>query len=213
MGSCAKAIRPDFLTHQFKREMTTSMQDIERRSLGGFDPLLLHYRHFRNRFHAGRVPQHRIKLVPLGSRLLEDCAVLAGGHRLKTAQILYDIMASTVPELLDIPFDTKAKTPRANVRAALTSVPVREDLAPGAFFAPKPDREDAAAGERERPIDGLRRAFDAALATPFVSAFCGEALVAQAEEVLSRAQRAQSFASVVETQPISVVLTSAMVRP
>lgn len=213
VGSCAGQVRPGFLAPQFEREFMASMRDIEHRSQGGFDPLLLHYRHFRNRFHAGRVPQHRIKLVPLGSRLLEDCAALAGQRRIKTGQVLYDIMASTVPALLDIAFDTASKAPRPNVRKALTDANSGHDLAPGAFHAAPPESGGGATERPERPVDRLRCEFDAAVATPFVAAFCDPDLVARADEVLARAEEVRHFTSAVETQPISAVLAAAMVRP
>ena len=213
VSACAGPVRPDFLAHQFRREMTTSMLEIERRSRDEVDPLVLHYRHFRNRFHAGRAPQHTVKILPLGSRLLESCAALAGDDRIGSGQLLYDILASTVPALLDIPFDAENKAPDSRISAALTRVIPDEEMGPGRFFAATFDRDDRSAGRRERPVDQLHREFDAAVAMPFVSDFCDPALIAEAEKVLSRARGVGDIENPAETQPISAVLSAAMVRP
>lgn len=83
------------------------------------DPLILHYREFRNRFHFGHRPQRRVMFTPLNSIMLDDLTNRPG---VSSRQHFYDIMESLAPGLSDYPFDTEAKSPTVDEKNNLTTV-------------------------------------------------------------------------------------------
>lgn len=81
------------------------------RQSGEVDPLLLHYREFRSRFHSGSRAMVSVSVFPLKSSLLRDAADKAGNSRLANRQIFFDIIHSLEPMLLRIAFDKPNKSP------------------------------------------------------------------------------------------------------
>lgn len=176
----------------------------------GVHPLILHYRAFRNRFHAGRTPQYILSINPIASALFDDCAALAGPERLTRGQLFYDIMESLVPGLADYPFDKRRKAPDASVRAALCRV-TPEDHAPGRVFAPPP-------GGRPARGDGGPSAFEhlAALyaeARPLAAKYLAQRYLRRADRELQHAVRTKGFSHPNRSKRIGVVCAFALFLP
>lgn len=208
----ARQIEPEALRPEFERDVMDAIGRIE--ALGGEgDPLILHYRHFRSRFHAGRSPQYSVTFAPLASRHLDDCAALAGSDRVTRGQVFYDVMASILPEVLDIPFDKEAKNPDDLVRSTLTRVEAPRDPRPGRVFADEPGGEAAGRPPAENPFTRLRSEFEEARRLPFVEAFCGAEALARADETIRRAEAEGRFFHASNGKPLALALTCAMVRP
>jgi hypothetical protein len=179
----AKAIRPEWLRAEFAADMAGALDRILKTDSGLDDPQILHYRHFRNRFHSGRVPQNSVGLHPLTSRYLDDVADVAGPERLNSAQILYDLMHSLEPELLHHPFDDPGKAPSREHVDALCQVVTGREPAPGRFLASTVSPASETGGKE--PVALLLEDVRAAQRNDFVKHFfdAGEtkALIAQLE--------------------------------
>ncbi len=73
------------------------------------DPMVLHFREYRDRMHGGRNPQYMTLFNPLGSKILDEVSEVSGSRRFKVGQVNYDIMSNLLPEILEIPFDSDLK--------------------------------------------------------------------------------------------------------
>ena len=209
-------LEPKFLRPEFRRDVLDALRRIEGLGDEG-DPLILHYRHFRSRLHAGREPQTSVTFAPLGSRSLDDCTALAGPERVERAQVFYDVMASIRPEALDIAFDVDEKNPSALVRSTLTHARAPAAPTPGEIFAGG-THDEAGGGEGGRPkpmhpLKRLRREFDAARRRPFVEAFCGSETLEEADAAMTEAETSRRFFHASNGRPVALALTCAMVRP
>lgn len=170
----------------------------------GIDPLVLHYREFRNRLHAGRTPQYTISFNPLGSRLLDDCIGAAGAARIERAQVFYDIMANADERFLSMPFDKRAKAP---------SKAVLENLTRGAATVPVAGRAYVTA--RAKPLrskDGAGPAALAHLAAAYAKARQNFAPRLLSRWYLWRADRAvqKGFAHPITSKRVGVVLAMSL---
>jgi len=172
----------------------------------GMDPLLLHYREFRNRFHAGRTPQYQLSINPLASALLDDCAALAGPARIETAQMFYDMLESLHPGLVERPFDKRHKAIGAARRAALTRV-TPDPLPPGRVFAdwaPRPPRAQGGPGLMERMANLYARA------RPLAAQHLPARYLAQADRELERARKTGAFSHPNASKRVGVVAAFAL---
>lgn len=78
------------------------------------------HREFRDRYHSGKNSFWGLACLILTSRLLEPCSNALAPDRFSAGQILYDIMANTMPELLYLNFETPLKSPDG---AAVAHIP------------------------------------------------------------------------------------------
>jgi hypothetical protein len=175
------------------------------------DALALHYRHFRNRFHAGREPQYAVTFHPLASKLLDNVTDVAGKSRFQNAQMHYDILHNLKPELLDMPFDSWRKRPGRGVRRSLASITARPCPSGTCFIgdarhAPEETRKGK---ERAGPIGRLREEFHWAK-TGFAADFLGNAYVRLAERGLKTAARKGRFSGPIQSKRVAVVMACAM---
>lgn len=99
----------------------------------GVDPLIVHYRHFRDRCHGGRSSQFHNIGSPLASALLRRAYALCPKEKSDRAQVLIDILLNGDADLALMPYDTEAKMPTAEAIA---------------------DAFDGAAAIRAAPLDG-----------------------------------------------------------
>lgn len=72
-------------------------------------PMILHYRHFRDRCHGGRHSQYRYASSPLGSGLLHAASTRCSAEKIERCQILADILLNGDPRLGELPFDKPEK--------------------------------------------------------------------------------------------------------
>lgn len=110
------------------------------------DPLLLHYREFRSRFHSGSRAMVSVSVFPLKSSLLRDAAARAGTSRLTNRQLLFDILHSLEPTLLRVAFDDQGKSPTSENLRSLTAGTIGK-LEQGRVYASR-DCSNDSEGER-----------------------------------------------------------------
>lgn len=100
------------------------------------DPMIVHYREYRGRFHFGHRPHYRTMFMPLSTGLLDR---MTDQHDDRgDRQFYYDIMESLVPGLMDMPYDKNEKLPTETERRHLTTVALDKDIAVGKVYG-EPD--------------------------------------------------------------------------
>ena len=175
------------------------------------DVLACHYRHFRNRFHAGTQPQYAVTFQPLASKLLDSVTAVAGKSRFRNAQMHYDILYNLKPELLDISFDSWRKRPRRGVRRSLTSMTACPRPSGTCFITEVHASPEETQKGKKTPsaIDCLREEFHRAK-SGFAADFLGNAYVRRAERALETAARKGTFSSPIQSKRVAVVMACAM---
>lgn len=93
----------------WKDPIIAALRQIEDHWGGGEHPLVLHYREFRARLHAGSQARVTTQALPLQSKLLFRAARSCTREHLARRQIAFDIISSTVPQMADFPFDLPKK--------------------------------------------------------------------------------------------------------
>ena len=192
--------------------LVAQQEDVTQQGSSQIAPLVLHYRAFRNRFHAGRTPQYILSVNPLASTLFDDCAALAGADRIARAQMFYDIMESLHPGLTALPFDSRRKSPDAAITAGLTRVtPLPHP--PGRVFvpAPLPKRRKAPPAPPGTAFDHLARLY--AKARPLAAAHLAPAYLRRADHALARAVAQRRFAHPNRSKRVGVVCAFALFLP
>jgi hypothetical protein len=74
-------------------------------------PLVIHYRHFRDRCHGGRSSQFHFTVSPLSSALLRKAFPLCSKEKSDRAQVLVDILINGDRELAMMAYDKPEKLP------------------------------------------------------------------------------------------------------
>ena len=192
------------------REMRMAMEHVFSGQEDSPEPLIRHYRHFRNRFHAGRASQHATRFCPLASAVLDSVSGVAGLERLAEAQIHHDLLYSLNPQLLDLPFDKPEKAPSAQARRCLTRVDIRERAEPGQVFCDWQIPPILPAEDSRTALEHLAEDFGRVKEKAFVREFCGDAFLAEAEGVLKEALRRGSFRHANDGEPISAVMAAGL---
>lgn len=108
----------------WKRAVVAGLAEVEWHWRSDEPALILHYREFRSRFHSGSLARVVTSALPLQSRLLYEATRSCSRLHLQCRQTAFDIMASTVPRLMDIPFDDPKKQPGSANRTNLRVVQV-----------------------------------------------------------------------------------------
>jgi len=86
-----------------------------------------HYNSFRGRIHGGRPALRGAALSPLSSRSLHQAATLLPITAIERSQFYADIMFSLDSELAEFEFDKPSKNWTSEQKAALTTVPIRQN--------------------------------------------------------------------------------------
>jgi hypothetical protein len=192
----------------FEAALRETLIAITENSPGHLDALACHYRHFRNRFHAGCNSQYVASFAPLASKLLDDVTVVAGSRRYRNAQVYYDILYNLKPELLDFPFDSRSKRPGREVRRNIT-LAAAVPLPSGSCFIGDARVPRAARGKRKdesTAIDHLHQEFQSAK-TAFAADFLGEAYIRKTESGLTVAMRKGGFSTAIQSKRVAVVMS------
>lgn len=209
VDSNSSRVHPEWLSYQFREEIQESFSLISENSGEESDPLMLHYQHFRNRFHAGRAPQSTVTFNALGSWSLNNVANLAGVERLGSAQIYFDIINSLCPKLLDISFDKPEKSPSDSVLKGLAEIKLGVSPSPGAVYAGKERYHERCNGEGEK-LSFLEADFHTACRNPFVRSFWGDDFIEENKRVLELAVRDGKLKHAVDGQGISAIIASSV---
>lgn len=91
-------------------------------------PLITHYREFRGRAHGGMFAQTKTNIMPFASKLMEPLE--SAGRR-----VYFDILANSIPELVDMPFDEAYKAPTAEERENIVRFNQITEPRPGNVYA------------------------------------------------------------------------------
>ncbi|MTH80296.1 hypothetical protein [Paracoccus aestuariivivens] len=108
-------LRGSFSSDKFfanwKADVVDAMETLRVRDPGKTDPLILHYREFRSRFHTGGAANMVTAAMPFQSRAAYEIAWTATGSQIKDGQIGYDLIGATFPQLLVDDYDHPGKKP------------------------------------------------------------------------------------------------------
>lgn len=95
---------------KLKNDIAEDLSLLQRGPEASVDPMVLHYRHFRDRCHGGRTPQYTNLLSPLSSATLRKASSLCTPEQLDRRQVVADILINTSRELAAMPFDSPEKS-------------------------------------------------------------------------------------------------------
>lgn len=144
---------------EWYKAIDDSVEYLTQRQGTEVDPLLLHYREFRSRFHSGSRAMVSISVFPLKSSLLRNAASRAGPSALANRQLLFDILHSLEPTLLHVAFDDKGKSPTDENLRALTTGSIGT-LEQGRIYASRnctDDGQDASSDPDSTPFDVMEQ--------------------------------------------------------
>ncbi|MGP5548345.1 hypothetical protein [Psychrobacter alimentarius] len=208
MNINASKVSPSWLSHNVVAEVNS---EINRMTSTGskIDPMILHYRAYRNRMHSGRTPQYVALFNPLGSKILEDISEIAGNHRLEAGQINYDLMATLLPSILNIPFDSDAKALNEVRVKNLTQLKEWHKFKPGVCYIESLVKEYP----KEKTLSALELLnsdFQRSKDKSFVRSFFGESFINQAEEMIENAVENKRFSHAVDGQGVAAILAASI---
>lgn len=174
------------------------------------DPLILHYREYRNRMHSGRTPQYTVLFNPLGSKILEAVSEVAGKERIDNGQINYDLMATLLPDVLDIPFDHESKSFNEKRRQNLTVVNMCDSVTPGNVYIDYKEDDYLRKSNTKSAIQLLNDEFQNVKNNPFVKDFFGNEFIKNAESTMKNALDNNKFPHAINAQGIVSVIAAAL---
>lgn len=143
------------LFEEFRASVVADILRLRRGYEADLDPLILHYRHFRDRAHSGRSPQYIYQTAPLGSSYFRLASSLCAPKKRERAQVIIDLMMNCAPGIVDMPYDLDKKRPGkrqkqdfTDVREALTSLRSGEVFTSIPSAAPAMSSTDCSVWER-----------------------------------------------------------------
>ncbi|UVF19826.1 hypothetical protein HPT29_001330 [Microvirga terrae] len=172
------------------------------------DPLVLHYRHFRDRCHGGRTPQYTNLLSPLSSASLRRTSSLCTPDQLDRRQVVADILINASRELASMPFDTPKKSFVASHFDEVidASDAIGSARTSGRVFAAA--SEHAASGDftKQKALHLLRDDFLSHYDTMGRTGFFPRSYLEEAKAVVEEAARKGRFSHPVEGCSVSHVI-------
>jgi len=125
------------------------------------DPLILHYRHFRDRCHGGRTPQYTNFLAPLAGADLRRASSLCSPEQLDRSQVLADIMINANRALASMPYDSPKKSFDERHFAELVDAAeaIRSARTGGKIFAAEPAQDNPGDFTTSKALHLLREDF------------------------------------------------------
>lgn len=203
-----EARAPSHLFTEWRRDTEQALEQL-RNDTPSVEPLILHYREFRNRFHTGRPPLYRTGFAPLTTTLFHRVGRVGGMAH--AGQLNFDIMANLAPELMDFPYDEPSKRPTEENRRNLTMLDAPKRGTPGETYvgSATPDTLRAAGGERgRRPLQLLAEGAARALESAPVVSLAEPALLESARATVDSALVAGRFEHATRAKGISFLLAS-----
>ena len=203
-------LSPKWLSYNALADCINEFNDINE-SKSDVDPLIVHYRRYRNRMHAGRTPQYSTMFNPFASKFLEDVAEKAGASRLSNAQINYDLMSALLPSVLDIPFDLPSKEFNEIRRKNITKIEVLDSFDVGSIYI-----EDNVFYRKNDANENciyeiLNKEFQSAKRQPFVSEFFDKSFIDNANDTMLNAVKNKRFnPHPVDAQRISAIIAGSL---
>ncbi|MBE0444164.1 hypothetical protein [Psychrobacter sp. FME5] len=192
-------------------ETLSVMQDVDHCG-DDIDALLLHYRHFRNRFHTGLFPQYQISFTPLSSRYLANIATKKNFEKVKSSQVLYDIINIT-DKLIDFPYDKVAKNPSSNTLSQLTKLREELSITTGTIYAENNSNEKVTSSKPiEKTLEYLKKDFDKACKSKLVQKLWSNSFINKASQDLDEAISRGRFNHASEGSSISLIIAAALFK-
>lgn len=206
--SNASRVSPKWLSYNIIAELETEFKRMGNTN-SEVDPMILHYRQYRNRMHSGRTPQYKSFFNPLGSKLLEDVSEIAGADRLKVGQINYDLMSTLLPSILEIPFDSPSKALNEVRKKNLTTLTDWGEMEIGKSYVD--ERVENNPRERtDSALELLNADFQASKMNPFVKEFFGKDFIEKANDTMSNAIEHRKFPHAIDAQGIVAIIAGGL---
>jgi len=95
---------------RLKRDILEDLSMLRQGPGASVDPMVLHYRHFRDRCHGGRAPQYTTLISPLSGALLRHASSMCSAERMERSQVLADILVNVDHKLAAMPYDSPKKS-------------------------------------------------------------------------------------------------------
>lgn len=174
------------------------------------DPLILHYRHFRSRFHSGLFPQYRVSFTPLSSKFLNNIPMNEMLDKMKTSQVLYDLINIT-DGLLYFSYDKPNKKPSISNLEQLTSVNTSLDIKLGTIYANVEIAKKKDYSQDDRDIlDYLREDFNKACKCSLVRQIWSNTLINDVSKNLNKAMKNKKLVHSSDGVMISAIIATSM---
>jgi hypothetical protein len=95
---------------KLKEDILQDLASLRRGSEATIHPMVVHYRHFRDRVHGGRSPQYMNMITPLPSAILKRASSMCSQDQINRSQVLADILLNASSELALMPYDSPDKS-------------------------------------------------------------------------------------------------------
>ena len=211
LNNCEK----DNLNNLLKQDMDMTIEHLSQQPENQhLDKLVIHYRHFRNRLHAGLFPQYRSAITPLSSKLLDCIANEENIDKLENSQILYDLI-NLVEGLLDFSFDRQDKEPTANNLKDLVKIKKDMKYVEGKSYIGNVDNTSFPQEKEQggsNPLFYLNKDFEAACESSFVKSVWSEEFIESAQEIMTKALLAGRLTHATDGMEISTIISTAMIN-
>lgn len=172
-----------------------------------------HYKNFRNRFHIGLFPQYRVTFTPLSSKLLDKLAAAGNMDKIRSSQILYDLM-SLVEGLIDFAFDDVKKSPDKHQLKSLIKLSKSFDVELGDCYIDNTINDYANSLKNQitvtSPLMCLKQDFDLACESQIVKTLWGEDYIKDAKAVMDIAIKSGKLPYAADGRSISVIMATGM---
>lgn len=209
--SNASKILPTWLSYNVSAEISA---ELDRMSNTGtkINPMILHYREYRNRMHSGRTPQYISLFNPLGSKILESVSEIAGSTRLQYGQINYDLMATLLPSILKIPFDHESKNFSEERQKNVTKLGRWIKVDSGKVYEDKnvPELNDSQIRKTQSSLELLNEEFQIAKKNQFVKEFFGNDFINNASRSMTNALLNKKFPHAIDGQGIVAIIAGSL---
>lgn len=204
----ASKISPSWLSYNVSTEITAELERMINMGTN-IDPMILHYREYRNRMHSGRTPQYIVLFNPLGSKILESVSEIAGSDRLKLGQINYDIMSTLLPDIMDIPFDNNLKNLNEKRKEKLLTLNEWFDVKPGKIYI---DFHESSTIKKKTnsALELLNEDYQKAKENKFVRDFFGADFIIEADNLISETVSNRRFSHAIEGQRIAAIIAGSL---
>ncbi|WP_367104945.1 hypothetical protein [uncultured Psychrobacter sp.] len=213
ISSVCKGIRDPIFKMSINNAMLVTFAHLTSINQISADELLnAHYKNFRNRFHIGLFPQYRVTFTPLSSKLLDKLAAAGNMDKIRSSQILYDLM-SLVEGLIDFAFDDAKKLPDSNQLKSLTNLNKNFDIELGNCYIDKTvdlGRLAQSQPTAESPLMLLKRDFDRACKSQTVKTLWGEDYIKDAKAVMEDAIENGKLPYAADGRSISVIVATGL---
>ncbi|WP_412507125.1 hypothetical protein [Roseovarius sp. SYSU LYC5161] len=146
-----------FVSEEFFQRIKIDVKEALERIFSTSDtinPMIAHYREFRDRLHSGLLANYSIRISPLGSKYLQEATSFKSSQEIARNQVLFDAMNALIPDLLTRPYDNPKKEPAKECLDTLLLLPKCEVLIGKTFQGSGHERVSTKKNDR-RPIDHL----------------------------------------------------------